>query len=274
MRVIKRDHFHQVKAFELGWSILGPPLMTTRCYVIGDVMVDTGLSHMRKEVIDIAADHRIQRICLTHYHEDHSGNAGPIRQAFGTTVFGHPGTAKKTEKSFKILPYQKYMWGKAPPVKVVQVPDRIETVLGTMVPVHTPGHSKDHTAYYIRNEGVVFSGDLYLGDRIKYFRAEEDIGAQIHSLQNLLALDFDMLLCSHAPRRKNGRTHIQRKLDFLQDLYGSIIRLWENGLSDNRIFSELRLKENYFAKGFCFGDVSMINGVRSVIRHHQIKTSA
>jgi hypothetical protein len=124
--------------------------------------------------------------------------------------------------------------------------------------------------YYIKNEGVIFSGDLYLGDKIKYFRADEDIGTQIASLQKVLSLDFEILLCSHSPKRKNGKQHIQRKLDFLQNFYGNIISLWENGLSEKQIFSSLDLKENYHTKIICFGDVSLFNGVKSAIRHYNL----
>jgi len=52
-------------------------------------------------------------------------------------------------------------------------PEKIESVLGEMVPVHTPGHAKDHTIYFLQDAGVLFSGDLYLADKIKFFRSDE-----------------------------------------------------------------------------------------------------
>jgi glyoxylase-like metal-dependent hydrolase (beta-lactamase superfamily II) len=143
--------------------------------------------------------------------------------------------------------------------------------MGEMIPVYTPGHSIDHNSYLIKNEGVLFSGDLYLGDRIKYFRSDENIGAQIDSLKKVLSYDFEVLLCGHSPKRKNGKQRIQRKLDFLQNLYGNIVSLWEKGLPEKQIFTSLNLKENYIAKTICFGDVSLFNGVKSAIRHYKSK---
>lgn len=137
-----------------------------------------------------------------------------------------------------------------------------------MVPLHTPGHSKDHTVFFLPDEGILFSGDLYLGDRIKFFRSDEDMGVQIDSLRKLAHLDFNILLCGHNPKEKNGKTHICSKLDFLENLYGDIIELWEKGASEKQVFRLLKLKESYFIKYFCFGNVSMMNGVRSAIRHH------
>jgi hypothetical protein len=51
---------------------------------------------------------------------------------------------------------------------------------------------------------VLFSGDLYLADHIKFFRSDENMGFQIESLKKVTNLDFNMLLCGHNPRRKTG----------------------------------------------------------------------
>ena len=271
MRLCKKYDFKGIKGFKLGWSLFGPPLLTVYCYIFGDLMMDTGQSHMQKEALEIAGDHNIKRIFLTHHHEDHSGNAAAIKLGYDTTVFGHPLTKEKMKVSFNILPYQKYIWGKAAPLKIEPVPKKIDTALGEMVPVHTPGHSKDHTAFYLKDAGVLFSGDLYLADKIKFFRSDEDVGTQIMSLKKILKLDFDTLLCNHYPKLEHGKNRIENKLAFLEELYGNIIRFWEKGYSEKQIFSALKLKEDYFTKYFCFGNVSMINGVRSVVRHYETK---
>ncbi len=267
MRFVKPYDFGEIKGFKLGWSLFGSPLMTVYCYLLGNLMVDTGQAHMQTEVLKIAGDHHIRRVFLTHHHEDHSGNAAAIKRANQAGVFGHSLTKSKMATAFRILPYQKYVWGKSKPLRMAAFPDRIETTLGEMVPVPTPGHSKDHTAYLLKDAGVLFSGDLYLSDTIKYFRADEDLGAQIASLRRVLDLDFDTLLCSHFPRLENGKRRIEKKLAFLETLYGNVTRLRAKGYPAKRIFKTLNLKEDYFTKYFCFGNVSMLNGVRSIIRH-------
>ena len=269
MRVFKTYDFNGIKGFKLGWSLFGPPLMTVYCYVFGDLMIDTGQSHMQKQVLEIAERHHIKRIFLTHHHEDHSGNAAAIKQGFDAVVYGQPITVKKMSAPFKILPYQTYVWGKALPIAVEILPEKIDTALGEMIPVHTPGHSKDHTSYYLEKTGVLFSGDIYLADKIKCFRSDEDMGTQIASLKQILKLDFDTLLCGHFPKNEHGKKRIEIKLGFLEDLYGSIIALWEKGIPEKQIFKALKLKEDYAIKSFCFGNVSMINGVRSAIRHYE-----
>jgi len=269
MRVYETYNFKGIKGYKLGWSFLGPPLMTVYCFTFGDVMVDTGQSHMQKQALEIAGAGNIKRIFLTHHHEDHSGNAAVIKKMLNVSVFGHPLTTEKMKQRFSILPYQTYVWGKSNPLKVDMLPEKIETVLGDMTCVHTPGHAKDHTVYLLENKGVLFSGDLYLADKIKFFRSDEDMGIQIESLKKILKLEFQTLLCSHYPKREHGKKRMERKLGFLEDLYGNIILLHEKGYSEKQIFKGLKLKEDYFIKYFCFGNVSMINAVRSAVRHYE-----
>ena len=273
MQICKTYDFNGIKGFKLGRSLFGPPMMTAYCYVFGNVMVDTGFSHMEKASLRIAKNNNIKRIFLTHHHEDHSGNAGKIKKKLDADVYGHPLTIQKMSAPFKILYYQKYVWGKATPLNIQPVPKNIETDLGTMTPVHTPGHSKDHTVYFIKDAGVIFSGDLYLGDKIKFFRSDEDVGTQISSLKRVLKLDFKTLLCAHHPKIDHGREFIKNKLGFLEDLYGSIIVLWKKEYPIKQIFKTLNLKEDIFIKYFCLGNVSMINGVKSAVRHYEMNKS-
>jgi len=267
MRICKKYNFHGVTGFELGRSYFLPPLMTTYCYTLGDIMIDTGQFHMQKEVLNIARDHRIKRVLLTHHHEDHSGNAAIIKQNLNARVFGHPLTKIKMQATSKILPYQKYMWGKATRLTIEILPEKIKTDLGDIIPIHTPGHAKDHTSFFIRDKGILFSGDLFLADKIKFFRSDEVVRTQILSLKKILTLDFDMLLCGHHPKPAKGKIHIKNKLDFLEKFEGNVIKFHQKGYSVKQIFNALKLKENYFIKYFCFGNVSMINGVRSVVRY-------
>ncbi len=269
MRVCRSYKFeHGIRGFKLGWSLAGPPLMTVYCYTFDQVMIDTGQSHMGKEALDIARTNRVGKIFLTHHHEDHSGNGAMIHKNLGIPVFGHSLTGEKLKTPYRILPYQKYVWGKTTPLPVTSILGPVETGLGRMETLHTPGHARDHVVYFLPEKGVVFSGDLYLGDRIRYFRADEDMGTQIASLKKIVALDFETLLCSHNPRQQNGRQYLQNKLDFLENLYGNIITAWKTGVTEREIFRILRLKEDYFTKYFCFGNVSMLNGVKSAVRHY------
>ncbi len=265
MRILTTRHFGAVTGYELGWSPVGRPLMTSFCYRVGPVLIDTGMRHMRSAVIDIAAENGVESVFLTHYHEDHSGNAGAIASELGLPVYGAQQTAQKLRRPHKIFPYQHLMWGAADPVNIEIFPGSRQVGKFRFEAVHTPGHSRDHLVYLEPNYGWLFSGDLYLSHQIKYFRVDEHIDEQIDSLKKVLALDFDALFCGHRPRSTNGKHYLRMKLQYLEDFFGRVAELVQAGKNEKQIMRQLQLQEQRLIKWMCFGNVSMKNMVRSVM---------
>jgi glyoxylase-like metal-dependent hydrolase (beta-lactamase superfamily II) len=265
MKVIRRQVFQDVEAWELGWALVGQPWMTVRFYLVDATLIDSGQSRLMGEVLQILKGKRIERVLLTHHHEDHSGNARAIQATFGVPVLGHPETVKKMERPFKILPYQELTWGRAKPLTMLPLAGSIRTGTLELTPLPTPGHSKDHTVYWEPRRGWLFSGDLYLSDRIKYFRSDERLDDQIASLKKVLELDFDALFCAHRPQPSAGKARIAAKLQFLEDVQGNIAALAQTGMDESAIIHKLGLKEEQWVRWVTFGNVSMRNMVRSAI---------
>ncbi len=265
MRIVRRHSFGETEGYELGHAYLGRPFMNVLFYRVGDLLIDSGQSHMRREVLELVRERPISRLLLTHHHEDHSGNAAAIHAATGAPVFGHPLCGKKMRTPFRILPYQKLVWGPAAAVEVQPLPSLVEGEGVTLLPVPTPGHSKDLTVFLDRERGQLFSGDLYLGDRIKFFRADECIADQVRSLRRVLELDFDTLLCAHRPVREGGRARLGGKLNFLEEFIGQVARLRREGLSPAAIRRSLPQKEIWSMVAFTFGNVGFGHMVRSAV---------
>ncbi len=242
--------------------------MTTICYRVGPVLIDTGLAHMRAHVLDLLASEprAPEAVLLTHYHEDHSGNAAAVKKRFNIPVYGSAETVRKLARPYRIFPYQHLMWGATESLDVSLLPGIFEINGLRFEPVHTPGHSRDHTVFLVPERGWLFSGDIYLSHQIKYFRADERIDDQIQSLEKIRTLDFDALFCGHHPQPRKGKECVVRKLQYLEDFYGSVAALAEKGLTPAEIMEALRLKEVTMIKWICFGNVSMKNMVRSVMR--------
>lgn len=265
MHVKRRKSFGEIESLELGFGPIIPPFMNVHIFLADGVLFDTGQSNMRRYILKALRDKKIDMILLTHHHEDHSGNAAAIMKKHKASVFGHPLTVEKMRQRSNIMPYQRFVWGKSTPLKVLPFPSIIESENLELIPIHTPGHSPDHTVYLERNKGWLFSGDLYLGDHIKYFRSDENIADQIKSIRKVLKSDFEVLLCAHRPQMKKGKTRLKAKLGFLEDFFDSVAKRWERGLSAEEIFRELQLKEEILIRLICFGNVSQMNMVRSVI---------
>ena len=263
MRYLKQKDFGEVQAYELGWSPMGRPAMTVHFYIMDGICIDTALRHMQKEVVNCIARHPVHTIVLTHHHEDHSGNAASLNKTLQIPILGHPATVNKMKQSFPILPYQHYAWGSARPVVMETLPEIVQSGHINLEPIHTPGHSRDHTVFWEKNKGWLFSGDLFITERIKYFRADENMQDQIDSLIKVCQLDFDCLFCAHNPQIKNGKAKLQQKLQYLEDIIGRIKEFYTKGLGVNATIKEMGLKENYLLKAFCMGNLSMKNMVRS-----------
>jgi glyoxylase-like metal-dependent hydrolase (beta-lactamase superfamily II) len=149
---------------------------------------------------------------------------------------------------------------------MLPLPDGLEAAGRRVVPVHAPGHSKDHTVYFVPSEGWLFSGDLFLGERIKYFRADEQFGEQILSLKRILTLDFEALFCAHRPVLRGGRTALARKLGFLEALYGRITELHRRGYDARAICRALDPRSDRLARAMTLGNVSFACMVSAALR--------
>jgi glyoxylase-like metal-dependent hydrolase (beta-lactamase superfamily II) len=114
--------------------------------------------------------------------------------------------------------------------------------------------------------GWLFSGDLYLGDRIKFFRSDEKIDQQIRSLQTVLRYDFEALFCGHNPVLKSGRSRLHRKLAYLEEITGRVRLLAAKGLPEREIIRRLDRRQDRLVKIVTMGNASFANMVRSAIR--------
>ena len=266
MNLVKKTVLGKVEAIRLGFGPIGPPLMSVFLYVVDGLVIDTGQRNMQKVVVELLNEKKLDQILLTHHHEDHSGNAFVLGKRHQISVTGHPLTAEKMRSGYNILPYQRYVWGKADAVKAIPFKEIIETDNFQFKPIHTPGHSKDHTVYLEEKNGWLFSGDLYLADRIKYFRSDERLNDQIASLKNILEFDYEVLFCGHNPCLENGKARLKNKLQFLEDLYGKIHLQIQKGFSEREVIKNLDPKNDRLVKWITMGNVSFANMVRSAIK--------
>jgi endoribonuclease LACTB2 len=265
VNVVESKATGPVEAITLGFGPVGPPLMTVRVYRIGDTLIDTGQRHMAKALLARLRDDPPARVLLTHHHEDHSGNAAAISRHFGATVLAHPIAVEKLGRHFPIRLYQHCIWGKSCPVTAAPLPRRVATGRYVFRPIHTPGHSRDHTVFLEEENGWLFSGDLYLGDKIKFFRADENFVDQITSIRAILSHDFDALFCAHNPVLKGGKSRLETKLAFLEEFYGRIRDLAAAGHTRQAITRRLDPGLDRMVRLITVNNVCFANMVRSAL---------
>ena len=265
MRCIDQHAFGPVQAVALGYSPIGRPMMRVHFYCLDGLLIDTGQRHMRREALKAAGKGAIRKILLTHHHEDHSGNAAAFHETTQAPVHGHPLTASKLATGYRIMPYQHLIWGRSSPVAVHPFPKIIQSPGFELTPIETPGHSKDHVVFWEKHQGWLFSGDLFISERIKFFRSDENIHDQIASIHQVLKLDFDALFCAHNPYPTKGKRHLAFKLDFLTSLRDQVWDLHHQGYREDEIVRRLDPKSDRKVKWITMGNASFANIVRSAL---------
>lgn len=64
--------------------------------------------------------------------------------------------------------------------------------------IHTPGHSHGHYAFFLPEEGILYSGDIDLAPGGPWYAGEfSDFDALVHSVQKIIDLQPDILVTSH-----------------------------------------------------------------------------
>jgi glyoxylase-like metal-dependent hydrolase (beta-lactamase superfamily II) len=256
--------FDSVDLFCTGVSYFGKPVKPVYFFKVGDLLIDSGPSLAVKKIHHALSGQKIAKLLLTHTHEDHSGNAAYLSKALQIPVVGHPLSKSIMAGGFSILPYQKMMFGPAGILDMSVVGESIIEGDYTFQIIPTPGHAVDHISLYEPNKGWLFSGDLYVGERIKYFRKGEILKDQIESLQKLVKLDFDTLFCSHNPQLTGGKEKLIRKLDYFQSLYESVVHHHQAGLSTVEIMKKVGVKDDRGIVLLTFNDVSPRHLITSI----------
>lgn len=260
--------FEDVNYYRFSVYRLGSNVQTVYTFVLDDLLIDTAQRFNRENILKVAKEHEISKIILTHHHEDHSGNVAFLMKELNVDTYAHPETVRILKKGFSVSVLGKLMNGDVEKahLKPLLETDLIETKKYSLQPIFTPGHCNDHYCYYEKKHGYLFSGDLYVADKIKYFAPYESIFIQMDSLKKLLQLDFDVLFCSHNPKTENGKKRLQNKLNFFEEFVGTVIKYREQGFSSSEIFAKMGNKENMFYKVITFGNFTAENMVKSVIK--------
>lgn len=272
MKVSQSFEHQPIKGFKFGQSIFGKPKAFAHCYFIDGLLIDTAHSNMQKAAVATLTQLPIEQIFITHHHEDHNGNLKPLQAHFNCPTYASPLCVELLKKPPRITIAQKLSWGDRPPnYNITPITKVLKTPNHTFKIIPIPGHAIDQVALLEKNQGWLFSADLYVYHYIKYMMQPESIATQIESIQRVLQYDFDVLLCGHNPQFKGGKQKLQKKLSFLEGFYGQVAHFYRKGYTPNAIMKAMKLKENWYVRILSENTISTLNMIKSVIRDEVAK---
>lgn len=252
-----------VHAFKGRYKRYGYPARFCLYYVDG-LLIDTGPPHARRTIFDWLENKTLERIVLTHFHEDHSGNAREVSRRFDVPVLMGEKTADILADPPRLPLYRKVVWGQMDRVVGQELPDPLETAGHRFRVVSTPGHSHDHVAFIEEDKGWLFAGDLFLSNRLNYGMRGESVPQLIDSLRRVLEYPVQILFCGHSGVITDGRSALERKLRFLEWLQEETYHLADRGLTPREISRRL-LSGGKMMEWVTLGEFSSVHLIRSIM---------
>jgi endoribonuclease LACTB2 len=181
----------------------------TNTYIVGTgarpLLLDTGIGVPKwaellpQGLRELAKTDQIEKIVITHAHQDHIGG---VKDA--TRIFGRLEVLKKPWPA----PGPDDVAGT--PISVIDDGAVVTTEGATLRAVFTPGHAPDHLCYYLVEEKALFTGDVILGAGTTIIPdGTGDLGQYMASLHRLLELDVEKIYPAHGPVIQNAKQKIR-----------------------------------------------------------------
>jgi endoribonuclease LACTB2 len=244
------------------WSRMGAAAgYDVSVYLTRGVLIDTGFPRAARELRRLVDEVHAQGAIVTHWHEDHAGNAARLAQ-LGLPLDLADETVAMLRTRPAIRLYRRAVWGRPP--EFPSTFERLEHPALRRVP--TPGHSEDHHVVWDAERETMFSGDLWLGVRSRVMHEHEEPHRIVESLKRAAALAPRRMFDAHRGPVADPQRAIAARVTYLEDRIGEIERRLREGWTDRAILNEVLDGEESVAR-FSFGEYARANFVRAV-RHH------
>lgn len=255
----------EVTFFRMSRSVLGRSLYWTGCYLVDGLLVDCGPPALARELCAALEERALDGVVITHHHEDHMGGAALLQERRGLRPLVHPAGQPALAQGFEIELYRRVVWGRPRPVACEPLAAEVRTRRLRFEVLHTPGHSPDHVCLFEPSRGWLFAGDLFLAERLRYLRRDEDLDQLIASLRRVAALPVRDVFCAHRGLVRGGKDALARKAENLEALRERARELLRQGLGEREVTRRVAGKEG-LTTWLSAGHFSARNFVRAVAR--------
>lgn len=234
--------------------------ITVSTYLVRGVLIDCGFPRIEEELAALLAAERPRGVMVTHAHEDHAGNIALVRR-LGIPLAAGALTIDAARAPRPLRFYRRFTWAPAP------------SLTGEIVPFessdlelrHLPGHSPDHHVVWDPQERTLFSGDLFIGVKVRVAHPHEQPSVLAASLRAAAALEPRRMFDAHRGLVTRPVESLRAKADWLDEVRARIASLAAAGATETRIIREALGGEPWIGR-FSAGDYSARALVRAVLR--------
>lgn len=256
-----------ITRLRLARRAFGRPLYTVNAYLVDGLLIDTGPPATAPELVAWCRGRDVRQAVNTHHHEDHTGGDRALRRGLGLPIAAPAEAVPILAKFYPLQPYRRVVWGQPRGVAVEPLGDVVETARHRFEVIPTPGHCPEHICLFEPQQGWLFSGDLFVHERVRYLRTDEDIWGILASLRRVLALRPRLLVCCHAGLIEDAGGAIARKIAYWEGLREQARTLRGQGLAPREISDRLLGPEGLGAR-VTRGQSAKINLVRALLEEN------
>jgi glyoxylase-like metal-dependent hydrolase (beta-lactamase superfamily II) len=236
-----------------------------KAFLVQGCLVDSGFPATARELVRFLRARPPAVVVNTHHHEDHAGGDAAVVGAFGVAVLAPAGALPILRDPPPSGWLRRLISGQIRPVEARPLGPRMDLAGLELEVVETPGHSDDHVVFFEPKHRWLFSGDLFIGERIRSVHQGQDMYRSLESLRMAAALEPARLFCAHAGLVEDGAAALRRKAAFLSELGESIRDLSRQGRGPREIRDRLFGGEHWMGH-LTRGRFSRLNLVRSFLK--------